>query len=146
MELMLAIAILSAVTVVMYMTLAVIAGAWRRTVVMSENVNHGDFVMDQLIMGLRSTYYPQAGINPKYGFLHEDGGDGELADDSISWVKLGGAVVGRNSPFAGTPHRIEISMQDADRGRGIAFRAWRLQDSRKILTRKILKWRCFRGG
>jgi prepilin-type N-terminal cleavage/methylation domain-containing protein len=126
-ELMLAITILSVVTVVMYMSLAVVAGAWRRTVVMSDNVNHGDFVMDQMIMGLRSAYYPQAGINPQYGFVHEDNGDGEMADDRISWVKLGSAVVGRNCSFAGTPHRIEISMEEGDRGRGIAFRAWRLQ-------------------
>lgn len=126
-ELMLAIAILSAVTVVMYMSLSVIAGAWRRTVVVSDSMNHGDFVMDQLVMGLRSAYYPQAGISRDYGFIHEDNGDGPGSSDRISWVKLGSAVVGRNCQFAGTPHRIEISLDESDNSEGIAFRAWRLQ-------------------
>jgi len=126
-ELMLAITILSAVTLVMYMTLSVIAGAWQKTVVLSDNMNHGDFVMDQLIMGLRSAYYPSAGVNPQYGFAHDNESDGETADDKISWVKLGSAIVGDNCPFAGTPHRIEITMAEDEKGRGIAFRAWRLQ-------------------
>lgn len=126
-ELMLAITILSAVTVVMYMTLSVIAGAWRRTVVLSENLSHGDFVMDQLVMGLRSAYYPEAALDPQYGFIHIDDGEGPEADDSISWVKLGASVVGKNCAFAGTPHRIEISMMEDEKGRGIAFKAWRIQ-------------------
>lgn len=126
-ELMLAVTIFSAVTVVMYMTLSVIAGAWQRSVVLSDNLNHGDFVMDQLIMGLRSSYYPESGINPEYGFVHIDDGEGAGAEDSISWVKLGTSIVGKNCPFAGTPHRIEISMVEDDKGRGIAYKAWRLQ-------------------
>ncbi len=126
-ELMLAISILSAVTLVMYMTLSVIAGAWRRTVVLSDNVNHGDFVMNQLVMGLRSAYYPSTGVNNQYGFVHENEGDGPGAEDRISWVKLGSAIVGKNCPFAGTPHRIEVAMEEDDKGQGIAFKAWRLQ-------------------
>jgi prepilin-type N-terminal cleavage/methylation domain-containing protein len=138
-EMMLAIGILSAVTVVMYMTLSVIAGAWQRTVVLSDNMNHGDFVMDQLVMGLRSTYYPKGSINAQYGFVHKNDGDGELADDRISWVKLGNAVVGSDCPFAGTPHRIEISMEEGDKGRGIAFKAWRLQGQPEDFDKKDLE-------
>lgn len=127
-ELMLAVTILSAVTVVMYMALSVIAGAWQRTVVMVDNMNHGDYVTEQLIMGLRSAYYPQVGVNPQYGFVHKDNGDGAVADDSISWVKIGSSIVGRNCPFAGSPHRIEVSMAEDEKGhRGIAYKAWRLQ-------------------
>ena len=126
-ELMLAITILSAVTLVMYMTLSVIAGAWRRTVVLSDSINHGDFVMDQLVMGIRSAYYPVSGRNVEYGFVHEDNGDGEAAEDSIMWTKLGSAIVGKNCPFAGTPHRIVVSMVEDDKGRGIGFKAWRMQ-------------------
>ena len=142
-ELMLAIAILSVITVVMYMTLSVIAGAWRKTVVLSDNMNHGDFVMDQLMMGLRSAYYPSTGTSPEYGFIHDNTGDGPGAEDKISWVKLGSAIVGKNCPFAGTPHRIEISMGKDEKSGGIAFKAWRLQGQPEDFDPENLEYEVF---
>lgn len=130
-EVLFAVTILSLVATVTFMTFSAATSAWQKGVQLADNMHHGDFVMQQLVLALRSAYYnPTApeGANA-YGFWHEEGGEGEAADDVISWVKLGGALIGRDAVFAETPHRVEFFLsEDADGGdRGAAVKAWRLQ-------------------
>ena len=65
----------------------------------------------QIVMALRSMYYPATGGDYEYGFWHGDHGSGERASDMISWVKLGSSLVGRNASFVGGPHRVKITME-----------------------------------
>jgi prepilin-type N-terminal cleavage/methylation domain-containing protein len=127
-ELMLAVAILAAVSAVTYFTFATVVTAWKKGMALSDNLHHGDFVIEQLVMALRSAYYrAAAGGNSEHGFWHEDDGDGPYDSDKISWVKLGTALVGRDCPFAGTPHRVEFLVTEDDEGdSAAALRAWRL--------------------
>lgn len=132
-EMMLAITILAVIVGVAYFSFDAGVRAWRAGTELADNINHADYVLEQIVMGLRSAYYPDAGgANPNYGFsLDDDESDGASARDVISWVKLGSALVGADTPFAGIPHRVEISVRDPDTdknatGSGFAVRAWRI--------------------
>lgn len=121
--------ILATVTAVTFMAFSTVIKAWRKGTALSEKLHRGDYVVEQLAMGLRSTYFPEVkGGATLYGFQFTDGGDGMGAGDSFSWVKVGTALVGKHCPFAGTPHRVEFLLQNTPDGRKTAaVRAWRLQ-------------------
>jgi len=127
-ELMLAVGILAVVTTVTYMAFAAVVTAWKRGTALTDALHHGDFVVEQLVMGMRSAYYPDArGGSAVYGFQTEDRGGGLYGADSMSWVKLGYALVGKECPFAGGPHRVKVSLEADDEGReAVAVRAWRV--------------------
>jgi prepilin-type N-terminal cleavage/methylation domain-containing protein len=126
-EILLAVMILGMVSIVTFMTFSTAVMAWQKGTRLADSLNHGDFVMDQLVMGLRSAYYPEQN-GAEYGFLHKDDGDGENAHDEICWVKLGGALVGRHSKLAETPHRIRFLVDKDDDGNSVAeVQAWRMQ-------------------
>ena len=127
-ELLLAVGILAAIMVITFLSFAVVLKAWRKGVALMDDVHHGDFVMEQLVMGLRSAYYPDSGVSGEYGFLLDDKGEGEHTGDAISWVKQGSALVGQDASLAGGPHRVVFTVDDDDEGRRAAMvKAWRLQ-------------------
>jgi prepilin-type N-terminal cleavage/methylation domain-containing protein len=128
-ELLLALAILALAMAVAFATFGVVTTAWRKGTRLADNVHHGDFVMEQLTMALRSAYYPDAGaMSPPHGFWMEDGGDAADASDVISWVKQGGALVGQDDTLAGGPHRVVFAVADDDEtgARVARVKAWRL--------------------
>lgn len=107
---------------------------WRSGVETADSIHHGDYVMEQLASALRSAYYPDAARpSTAHGFILEDDGEDDNAHDSISWVKMGPALVGGRSGIAGTPHRIVVttlaegeSSDERLAGGGLAVKAWRL--------------------
>jgi len=126
-EILLAVTIMSLVATVTCMTFAAATSAWQRGIRLADSMNHGDFIIDQLAMGLRSAFYPgDSGKSPDYGFVHEDNGDGEGARDKISWIKIGGSLVGSHCEFAATPHRVEFFLDNVDGGSAVGIRAWQL--------------------
>jgi len=126
-EILLAVTILSIVSTVTFMTFSAATSAWQRGAALMDRLHHGDFVMNQLVMALRSSYYPEGGVQGEYGFQHLDSGDGPEAQDEISWVKLGGALIGGNLAYAGTPHRVRFFLDDNENGqRSAAVVSWRL--------------------
>ena len=128
-ELMLAITILSLVTTVTYMTFSTVIKAWSRGAQLTEQLHRGDFVVEQLVVALRSTYYPESNQkDSKYGFWMEDDGDGETAADEISWVAIGSALIGKENVYFGSPHRIRVTIEDNEDGKtGVAVRSWRVK-------------------
>ncbi len=110
-----------------YVTFAAVAKAWRNGTKIAEDLHHGDFVMDQLVIGLRSAYFPDARGNvTTYGFWLKDGGSGSSAEDSISWVKQGTALTESNSATVSGPHRVLFSIERDDDGNpAAAVRYWR---------------------
>lgn len=104
-----------------------VTASWRRSSAAAEDLHHGDFVLDQLCSGLRSAYFPDTGGQVKdYGFWLEDGGSGEAARDSISWVKQGPALSEGGSAAPAGPHRVRFSVEDdGDGNSGAAVRFWR---------------------
>lgn len=153
-ELLLAISIMAIVSTVTFMTFYASLNAWKRGTAMADSLNYGDYVMEQLIMGLRSAYYPDSkGGSPDYGFWQQDNGDDAYSGDVISWVKLGGALVGDDAPLAGSPHRVQFYVDQDDEGRSaVAVKAWRLLDQPDdfdpeelepvYISRKIIGFNC----
>jgi prepilin-type N-terminal cleavage/methylation domain-containing protein len=126
-EIMVALALVSMAAAMTYVTFHGVVNAWRRGTALAEDLHHGDFVMDQLVLGLRSAYYPDSGGSVRgYGLWLEDNGSGESAADSISWVKQGSALTDSNSPTVAGPHRIQFLMTEDDQGHRVpAVRVWR---------------------
>lgn len=157
-ELLLALSILSVVTVVTFMTFSTVTTAWRKGQALSDTLHHGEFVMEQLVMALRSTYYGGETATPEsrqeaFGFWHEDGGSGAGARDVISWVKLGSSLVGKQVPYAENPHRVRFFLTEDDQRRSAAaFTAWQVNLQVEdfdpdliepvILTRHIVGFNC----
>ena len=111
-ELLVSIVILSLITSVTYGIFNAVTRAWQRGMALSDEMQHGDFVMEQLVMGLRSAYYRDAGKNRdvRFGFWLEDMGSGSSAADTVSWVKLGPSLVGRGTEQSKGPHRVKFQL------------------------------------
>ncbi|MBA4387562.1 MAG: hypothetical protein C0404_06245 [Verrucomicrobia bacterium] len=127
-EMLLAVSIVAVISLLAYLSFSTVIKAWQNGMALSDELHHGDFVMEQLVAAMRSSYYPDS-AQPvaAYGFSFDDSGLGESSDDSISWVKLGSSLVGRDCPFAGTPHRVMLTMEPNEEGKNaIAVRAWRV--------------------
>ncbi len=126
-EILVAVAILGVVATTVAFVLGVGTSAWRAGTEMAEESHDGEGVMEQVVMALRSAYYPANGeADWDFGFQLEDGGDGESAHDSISWVKIGNSLVGEDTPWAGAAHRVRLYVEDsqADDGPGLYVAAW----------------------
>lgn len=129
--------------VAMALTATIVAGAvfafttasriWRDAASVADSLHHGDYIAWQLTSALRSAYYPDsAEPGSMHGFVLENDGDEEEARDSISWVKMGSALVG--GKFAGWPHRIKVftlaegeSDDETLAQGGLVVRAWRVK-------------------
>ena len=111
-ELMLAVLILSIMTIVSVWTFRSIVRNWELATEMADNMQRVDYALAQVTSALRSAYFSTGGnTTDADGFmLIGDGDDTNDPDeeDSITWTKLGPAVVGRNSRFAKSPHRITL--------------------------------------
>ncbi len=116
-EIMLAVMILSIMTIVSTMTFNSIVKGWTIATEMADNMQRVDYVTAQVEGALRSAYFPTSGdATDEDGFSLLKDGDENTADtrDTISWTKLGPAIVGRNSRFAKSPHKIILSVKDPD--------------------------------
>jgi prepilin-type N-terminal cleavage/methylation domain-containing protein len=126
-ELLLALVILAAVSTITFMAFSTATMAWRRGIEMTDKIHHADFAVEQLVMALRSMYYPSSGVDSSYGFWQDDNGSGASAADTICWVKLGTALVGKDAPYAGGPHRVKVGVEQTEDGDdAIAIRGWGL--------------------
>ena len=127
-ELILAVGLMALVSTVAFLGYDAAVRAWRAGTELSNSLHQGDYIMEQLVMGLRSAYCPRPS---GYGFTMTDDGDGPTARDSIQWTKLGTALVGADASYAGMPHAVEVSVRDVTDARGktrtgLAVRSWRL--------------------
>jgi prepilin-type N-terminal cleavage/methylation domain-containing protein len=121
-ELLVAVAILVMVSTITFGIFATVTKAWQRGTAMSQDLHHGDFVIEQLIGGLRQARYR----NKNDGVLLTDNGDGPEARDAISWVKEGSDLVGEDSPLSKTFHRVKffIGADEETSKIGAVYTAW----------------------
>lgn len=148
-EVLVAVALLGLAMAMTFTTFYSVSKAWQRGTAMADDLDHGEYVMQQITCGLRSSFYPPAGgqatsnnaatNNPTagisnatpvsgggYGFMLEDNGNGVGARDIISWVKTGTALLKVNDPLYKGLHRVRLSIEDdGDAGPAVAVRAWR---------------------
>jgi len=119
-EMLLAIMILSIMTVISTMAFRTVVHNWTLATEMADNMQRVDYVTAQVAYALRSAYFP-TGVEPTKadGFMLYDENERNDPDrsDVISWTKLGPSIVGRNSRFARSPHKVTLfvrSERDAD--------------------------------
>jgi prepilin-type N-terminal cleavage/methylation domain-containing protein len=153
-ELLLAVSLMAVVAVIAFSSFAAVTGAWRRGLTLSERLHHGDFVMEQLAMGLRSTYFPDTDRgHERYGFRLSDEGDGAGVSDEIAWVKVGGSLVGDDKAYAAAPHRVRFDVGETREGEGARVRAWRVKGlpedfdpeedvEPELLSRRVIGFNC----
>jgi len=114
-ELMLAVLILSIMTIVSVWTFRSIVRNWELATEMADNMQRVDYALAQVTSALRSAYFPTGGnTKDSDGFMllgDEDDTNDPEETDSITWTKLGPAIVGRNSRFAKSPHRITLKIR-----------------------------------
>ncbi len=126
-EMVMAIMILSIMMLISFFCFNAVVQAWTAGIEVSDAMGQADYVMEQLVSGLRSAYFPDSGISLyEYGFQLYDNGEDEDAMDSINWVKLGSALVGEDCGFAVSPHRIGIYVGGDEDERGLRATAWRV--------------------
>jgi len=144
-ELLVALALMVIALGITFSTFYSISKAWQRGQTMAENLNRGEFIMEQIVCGLHSAFYPvrqsssatntqstntnvtvTASSSSDYGFVLVNDGDGSTARDSISWVKTGAALLGPEDSLWRGLHRVNISVEEDEDGRpAVASRAWR---------------------
>ena len=110
-ELMLAVFILSILTIVSTWTFHTIVRNWTLSTEMADNVQRTDYALAQITSALRSAYFPTSGTaTVDDGFQLEDGNSRNEPEESdmIAWTKLGPAIVGRTSRFAKSAHHVSI--------------------------------------
>jgi len=125
-------ALMAAAMAITFSTYFSVSKAWQRGVTLAENLNHGDYVMEQLVNGLRCAFYPPPQTNAQvargtdYGFSLEKSGSDADSRDVISWVKTGTALLGPDDALDYGLHRVQVSIEeDKDGLLAVATRAWR---------------------
>ena len=119
-EMLLAIMILAIMTIVSTMVFHTVVRNWTLATEMADNMQRVDYITAQVAYALRSAYFPTSGqASNADGFMlldENERNEPELSD-VITWTKLGNSIVGRNSRFAHSPHRVTLfvrSEKDAD--------------------------------
>lgn len=110
-ELILALAIFSLVATMSGGIFWSITKAWNRGGEMLEQLQYGDFAMEQLVTALRgAAWFPS---KPEaFGFwLDPIGGASRGAANEISWVTSGTAFLPPDSPFQHGLHRISVTVE-----------------------------------
>jgi len=128
-EVLLALLILGMVMGSVGLVLHAGVGGWRAASELAEESHDAEAVMEQIVMALRSAYYPANGdTDYQYGFQHEDDGEGDAARDTVSWVKIGSSLVGEDVSWAGSAHRVNLFVSDDEDGQGpgLYVTAWQL--------------------
>ena len=119
-EILLAIMILSIMTIISTLVFHTVVRNWTLATEMADNMQRVDYVTAQVTCALRSAYFPTSEKTTEAdGFMLLDHNENNDPDESdvISWTKLGPAIVGRNSRFARSPHRVTLFVRaerDAD--------------------------------
>lgn len=126
-ELLLAVSILSVLSITVMAVLNVGIESWTTGTALADESHNAEAVMEQVVMSLRSAFYPEA-TEPsyEYGFMHKDGGETPDAEDVISWVKVGNSLIGEDTPWAGAAHRVELFIGDEGGEPGLYVKAWQL--------------------
>ena len=130
-EFIIAIVILSVMTLMSFFCVHTVVQSWRAGMEATDALGQADYVIDQVVSGLKSAYYPDTGRQmDEYGLQFYNNGDGPDARDILSWVKVGRALVGEECGFAESPHRVQLYVADGagrnNEGAGLYVKAWRV--------------------
>lgn len=110
-EMLVAIVLVGVVTTFAVLTFNAVTTAWTSSTEYLDKMQRSDYMLDQVVSGLKSMYYPHTGQQDyTYGFYLTDGGPGDdpRSSDTIEWAKTGSAIVGNQNASADTVHRVQL--------------------------------------
>ena len=130
-EVVISVMILAIMTLMSFYCFHSVVQSWRAGMEATDALGQADYVIDQVVSGLKSAYYPDTGRQmDAYGLQFYNEGDGPDAKDMLSWVKIGRALVGEECGFAESPHRVQLYVADGtgrnNEGGGLTVKAWRV--------------------
>ena len=134
-ELMMAIMIMSIMTLLSFFAFDAVIQSWHAGIEMSDSMQQVDYVMNEIESGLRSAYFSATvKKDDEKGLAFVKDGEGAEAHDSLEWMKLGRAFVGKlkaqdgKTEIAEMPHRVRIYVSEGDRNSdepaGLMAKAW----------------------
>jgi len=122
-EILVAVTLLATAFTIIWSTFATTLDGWKRSSEFIDRINHGDFVIDQMVSSLRSmSFFPNR--PDKFGFWLDSKGGGDAPRDTISWVASGSAFMLPEDPLSRGLHRIMITVEDNRGESGLAIRAF----------------------
>ena len=108
-EMLLATMLVGVLTTLSVLTFQAVTRGWQASTDYLDKVQRTDYALNQLIIALRSSYYPESG-GENYGFFDPYDREGERPSDSdiIEWTKKGSALIGSENAIADAPHRVRV--------------------------------------
>jgi prepilin-type N-terminal cleavage/methylation domain-containing protein len=109
-ELLVALAILVTAMAIIYSTFSAALSGWTKGNKLLDELHHGDFVIEQLVLSLRSTAYFKTSPGT-YGFRLNSRG-GAYPRDEMSWVTSGTSFIPPDSPLLNGLYRISVTIEE----------------------------------
>ena len=126
-EMLLATMLVGVLTTLSILTFQAVTHGWQASTDYLDKVQRTDYALNQLIIALRSAYYPenastetssktsgsgsaQEKARNTYGFYDPYDREGERPSDSdiIEWTKKGSALIGSENAMADSVHRVRV--------------------------------------
>ena len=126
-EMLLATMLVGLLTTLSILTFQAVTHGWQASTDYLDKVQRTDYALNQLIIALRSAYYPEnttsesssktdgKGSDPSksrntYGFYDPYDREGDRPSDSdiIEWTKKGSALIGSENAMADSVHRVRV--------------------------------------
>ena len=155
-EMLLATMLVGVLTTLSVLTFQAVAHGWQASTDYLDKMQRTDYALNQLIIALRSAYWPEGGESAsskssettkgggtgdgkdrnQYGFYDPYDREGERPSDSdiVEWTKKGSALIGSENAIADAPHRVRVMILeegDTEDGDGDKFEKFRFREAIK---------------
>ena len=129
-EMLLATMLVGLLTTLSVLTFQAVTHGWQASTDYLDKMQRTDYALNQLIIALRSAYWPEGGESAssksfettkgggtgdgkdrnQYGFYDPYDREGERPSDSdiVEWTKKGSALIGSENAIADAPHRVRV--------------------------------------
>jgi len=108
-EMLVATMLVGVLTTLSVLTFQAVAHGWQSSTDYLDKLQRTDYALNQLIVALRSSYYPDT-ASENYGFYDPYDREGERPSDSdiIEWTKKGSALIGSENAMADSVHKVRV--------------------------------------
>lgn len=155
-EMLLATMLVGLLTTLSVLTFQAVTHGWQASTDYLDKMQRTDYALNQLIIALRSAYWPEGGESAsskssettkgggtgdgkdrnQYGFYDPYDREGERPSDSdiIEWTKKGSALIGSENAMADSVHRVRVMILeegDTEDGDGDKFEKFRFREAIK---------------
>ena len=131
-EMLLATMLVGVLTTLSVLTFQAVTRGWQASTDYLDKVQRTDYALNQLIIALRSSYYPETG-GENYGFFDPYDREGSRPRDSdiIEWTKKGSALIGSENAMADSVHKVRVMILeegDTEDGDDDQFETFRFKE------------------